>query len=625
MKREQIRIILRRLREGAYVTARELASELGLSEKTTRSRLAELDAVLQSHGARIEAKHGAGYTLIIYSLDEYGHFLASVGRGSSQIPQTSDERVRYILERLVASGDAYLSTDNIAQEIYASKQTIYHDLAEVERILVSERLSLERRPGYGIRIRGSELSIRTLMVNRLLSSISDETYLEIRRFLLSVVTFTDYHATDNSLDEICLYIYAMLRRLKEGHRIDDGSLPSVDAEAVKSTASSLATILEGSLREPLPVIERRYLEVILLSKRSTASGQEIVIPSDILKLAADMIASVEASFGLNLAHDLDFLMMLSRHLTLLANRITLGIQERNPLLPDIKRNFGLAWTAASQACGIADRHFDAHLIEDEVGFIALIFDIPIERRRVERRKKSIILVCATGTSSSQLLKYRFNAAFGDLISTLHVTSLQNLRNLNVAEYDYIFTTTPIEEKMPIPVVEVGYFLESTDVSDVRHFFVSSGLPSPNEFFRQDLFIPRLRARDKDEALRIMCAQVESRAEINGDLYELVLQREALANTSYGHLAAIPHPRRIVSEESLCCVGILDHPISWGDGNDVQIVFLISVGRNSKNRLDYFYQMLARFLFDSKSVRALIKRRDYTQLISTMQTIGEAIS
>lgn len=629
MRQEQTRMLMRRIREGEYVTARELAGELGLSEKTTRARLAELSSSLRAHGARIEAKHGAGYTLVVEDRDDYERFVASVGREDArpraQLPQTSEDRVRYILRRLIESGDAYLSTDSVAQQIFASKQTVYQDLAEVERILVSERLSLERRPGYGIRARGPELSVRSLMVDHLLDDSFDETYLKIRHFLHSVVAFTGYHTTDNNFNEICLYIYAMLQRLGEGHPIDGDSLPSADSETVRDAASSLATMLEGFLGRPLPLLEKRYLEVILLSKRSTASDQGIVVPSDILKLAADMIASVEGTFGLDIAHDLDFLMMLSRHLALLANRVALGIQERNPMLPDIKRNFGLAWTVASQACGVAERHFGARLTEDEVGFVALIFDMPIEQRRIERRKKSIILVCATGTSSSQLLKYRFNAAFGNLISTLHVTSLQGLRSLNIAEYDYIFTTTPIREKMPIPVVEVGYFLESADMSDVRQLFASSDLPDPEGFFREDLFIPHVRAEDKAGALRVMCERVESRVKIDGDLYDLVLQREALANTSYGNLAAIPHPRKIASEESLCCVGILDRPIPWGAGHDVQVIFLISVGRRSRHRLDYFYQMLARFLFDSKSVRHLIKRRDYAQLASTMKTIGEDIS
>lgn len=63
MVSRQISDIYRRLSEDEYQTAEALAEELGVSSKTVRKQLKNLNELLSEYGVFVESKHGTGYRL----------------------------------------------------------------------------------------------------------------------------------------------------------------------------------------------------------------------------------------------------------------------------------------------------------------------------------------------------------------------------------------------------------------------------------------------------------------------------------------------------------------------------------------------------------------------------------
>ena len=87
MNRWQMQQLLGLLDEQSYRTADSLAEMLGVSEKTTRSRLKELDENLKACGAAIEAKPRYGYRLQIMDEEAYRRWSVSDGEAAA-IPET---------------------------------------------------------------------------------------------------------------------------------------------------------------------------------------------------------------------------------------------------------------------------------------------------------------------------------------------------------------------------------------------------------------------------------------------------------------------------------------------------------------------------------------------------------
>ena len=106
MNRWQMQQLLGLLDEQSYRTADSLAEMLGVSEKTTRSRLKELDENLKACGVAIEAKPRYGYRLQIMDEEAYRRWSVSDGEAAA-IPETMAERVRYLLQFLLRQ-DGYV-------------------------------------------------------------------------------------------------------------------------------------------------------------------------------------------------------------------------------------------------------------------------------------------------------------------------------------------------------------------------------------------------------------------------------------------------------------------------------------------------------------------------------------
>lgn len=154
--RERVREFLRAVHDAgpSGVSADSLAKELGTSTRSLRSWANE---------AREEIGPAATLTLLrgfyriqVHNQAEFEDLVSPKHRlGWSAIPQEHGERVSYLIKELVSSNE-WFTVEQLAATLFVSERTVSKDLAEVERRLARYRLSLERRPHYGIRVAGGE-------------------------------------------------------------------------------------------------------------------------------------------------------------------------------------------------------------------------------------------------------------------------------------------------------------------------------------------------------------------------------------------------------------------------------------------------------------------------------------
>ena len=97
-------------------------------------------------------------------------------------------------------------------------------------------------------------------------------------------------------------------------------------------------------------------------------------------------------------------------------------------------------------------------------------------------------------------------------------------------------------------------------------------------FSQDLFIPSLKARDKDGVIEELVDQlVSSGLGVNRDvILNTVREREKNWTTAIGSGVAVPHGRSLVVRDLTIVFGRSDEGIEFGadDGDPVRLFFLI---------------------------------------------------
>ena len=130
----------------------------------------------------------------------------------------------------------------------------------------------------------------------------------------------------------------------------------------------------------------------------------------------------------------------------------------------------------------------------------------------------------------------------------------------------------------------------------------------------------MEARTKEEALKELVSRVEKLHPLPDGFYEAVCKREKMAHTCMGNRVAMPHPCKVLTEDTFVSVAILKEPIQWDEVHEVQAVFLVSVSRQKKKQLQEFYATTARLLLDEQRIGQLIQERTYQSLTENLKTV-----
>ena len=641
--------IYRRLSEKEYQTAEALAEELKVSSKTIRKQLKNLNELLCDYGVYVESKHGSGYRLVVECLrkqKELEELMQERELQESAIPNSSGERVEYLLEYLL-NAEGYVKLDELSEMLYISKKTLTGNLKEVENLLGEYHLQLQRKPNHGIRIEGREFNRRLCIAGFVAKKIQlaeklggDQDVTEeiqwINQCVRDCLSRNSFDISSVSFHNLILHIQIAILRMRGGHYVP---MAESDGEKVRNKkayriAEEILSRIKDRFQVEFPDSEIEYIAIHLEGKKmliNTTAAEEkegnLIINQEISDLVGFMLSAVYDAFKFDFRDDLELRMSLSQHLVPLVVRIQHDMKLTNPLLKDIKERYSLAYSMATTSCVILNHKFHKIVKEDELGYIALLFALALERKKTEIAKKNILLVCASGKGSAQLLLYRYKTEFGPYINKISVCDVGRIGEQDFTDIDYIFTTVPIPVKVPVPIQEVEYFLKNSDIQAVKRTLLGKTDSPVLDIYPKELFLPHMKFSNKDEALQVLCGFVYERGLVPKEFLDSVRAREVLAKTSFGNLVAMPHPIEVMGKQPFVCVAVLDEPILWlSDTPDslIQVIFLVSVANYEHFDVQKFYQVTARLLLDGGSMKELIQNQDYDTLKNLLLKVEEQV-
>lgn len=628
-RRQQL--LFSKLTGNEYITAAELAKQMGLSEKTVRTRVKELDKELLPCGARIISKQGHGYRISITDSLLYQELIKSLSADGNALPTSSQERILYLLSCLLNSRD-YVKLDDLSSFLFVSRNVLTGDLKKAEDMLSKYGVRLVRKPYYGIRAEGTEFDKRLCISNYLMKPDfilqghrrrSTDEMKSIGDTLLSCIREHNIKLSEVLFQNLIIHIYIASKRMKAGLSITEKEADFFQislGEKEMAIAHDLGKGLEASLGIVFSEPEIKYLAIHLAGKRSIGEddGERLKpeIPRRLMDLITEMLQSVYDSFKIDFRQNQELILSLSQHMVPLDIRIRYDMGIDNPLLEETKKNYFLAYAIARQACIVLNEHYHKSLSEDEVGFIALLFALALEQEKGNNGRKNILIVCASGKGSAQLLTYRYKEEFGNYLNQVYTCNTHELDHFDLSKVDYIFTTVPLEISVPVPVISVKDFLGDREILAVKKILFMGNKSFLYEFYDRRLFFTDIRGESKEEIIDELCRRISTVRELPKGFYEAVLKREKLAQTDFGNLTAFPHPYKTLTEESFVCVGILRKPILWNT-NQVQAVFLVSIGEEEQEQLQAFYQLTMNLLLNQRGVLRLIKEASFDTLIELL--------
>jgi PTS system nitrogen regulatory IIA component len=149
----------------------------------------------------------------------------------------------------------------------------------------------------------------------------------------------------------------------------------------------------------------------------------------------------------------------------------------------------------------------------------------------------------------------------------------------------------------------------------------------SEFFEEDLFLPALKAKDKEGALKEMVEGLVKAGRIKeGDiLLEMLRQREHLGSTGIGRGVAVPHGRTLAITRLAVVFGRSEGGIDFDamDGKPVHLVFLTVAPPQERSNL--YLPVLGKIVEMVKSAktrRRLLSAADFDEVAEILEEADE---
>ncbi|RBP95439.1 BglG family transcriptional antiterminator /transcriptional regulator [Cytobacillus firmus] len=635
VSKRQKDIVLSLMKAKEPVSAEWMAKELGVSDRTIRNEIKELQSQGSSLGIIIESVRGKGYLLNIKDYEmfekEY-NYNANEAIDENKLDFSEQEnRVLYILKRFLLEKEP-IKIETLEEELFVSKPKVQNDLKIVREILESYQLKLVTRPHYGTQVEGDEYMKRLCLSNYILSRnsnliiesnsfhfLDEKLFEKIKEIIIKKVNEYKIEISDIALENLATHITIGCKRIEEGFVIENlehdltGKYPFE-----KIVANEIVKEVEAFTGFKFPKSEINYIIVHLLGTKLIHKNtlKEFSQFDELGSIMHCMLERLKTDLNWDFYEDEEFIQGLTLHIRPAMNRLRYNMNIRNPLLNEIKMKYPSAFEGAAIASRCIEEYLEIEVGEHEIAYIALHIGVALERMKTRQKMpKRVIVVCASGVGSARLLYYRLQNVFNDEIDIVASTNYYQLKEYDLSSIDFIISTIPIKEDLDVPVQVVNTFLGEEDIEKIREG-ISPVKKNEEQSYLDDsrVFIHK-NFEDKESVIRFLCEELCRQRLVSKEYVNSVLEREELAPTSFGNLVAIPHPLSPVTEETFWTICTLKKPIEWTDKHMVQFICLLNIRKvPNKDDLESMYKRLIALIENSATVKKILKSESAEEII-----------
>lgn len=625
------------MQQNDYMKSEEIIKSLSISARTLRDDLAKYKQYFQDHGIVIESKHGTGYRLVVVDENKYYDLITKLLREEEDaqrlLPVYPEDRITYLI-KLFLSTKEYVKLDDIADQMFISRSTLQSDMKEVKERLQFFHIDLISKPGHGLKIEGSEMHLRSCISQYFFhTEAMDDLFLKrnhmdaqqsrIRDILFDTLNETDFRLTDIGFQNLIIHISIALLRIHEPIKdsLDYGELKQNKEYQI---AQQLIHRINEAFDVHLEEVETFYITIHLMGKKTMQYHKEYAITQEIETLLENIFKTIMIQYGYDFSSDFELYTVLALHFQPMLNRLRYGLMIQNPLLDEIKQENTAAFEIAVLAAQVIEEQMSFLLSEAEIGYLALHFALAMERvNKQYQRKKNILIVCASGAGSSQILLYKIKQRFKDYLDKTTVIELYKLKAIDQTQYDLILSTVPIPFTTSIPVIQVQYFLNGKDAAAVYDALKKEPeeMSFVDAYFKENLFFKDIKGKTKEAVLHEMITRCSLFVPLPKGLEESILEREQYASTEFGNMVAMPHPMKAMMETPFVAVAVLPKPIRWHK-QQVRYVFLMCMSQEVNDQIHLFHETISALVFDKNNLQRFEKDMSIKQLKGILNQIVE---
>ena len=633
--------ILNCLLSGETYTILQIAANVGLSEKTVRTKIDQMNRWLTQHDmGRIEKKQGTGIWL---EMDErqWKNLQAYLDRGQSldSAVQPDDRRKQVIGKLLKLKSGQTTTLAQLADSLYLSAPTIGGLLREVSPWFEERSLKIASIRSKGVCLVGDEYNFRIAIKDYIIELMPEvmEALLasyapgidisRIRRIVLEAENAWRVELADTSFKMVWIMACLSMARRRLGDKAEFSTREeNIEHYNEYSFAESIYQRIEQAYEIKISDDDTVLLAVLLLSARKLKNFSSIQdtdyarqYDRDLGKFVRLVIETIDSVLDIDLSEDQLLYESLLLHMRSAIFRMKYSTAVGDNISKYVKSEYKQTFLATWSTSNLFEEYYDVQVTEDELAGIALYIQAAIIRRK-KGKPLTALLISEGGMAASQLNIERLKYSISE-ITEIRAVSYHDFKLRQYQDVDVIINTSG-NEIGDDRVVSVGERLNDQGIEAIRQkvnqIFYFRKKPEfhfnnlCHQLFEVDLFLLRPKVRDKDQLITMMVKKLEDKGDVTPAYLQSVFDRERATTTSIGRGIAIPHGNMAEVNESRIVVAILEEPIVWHD-DMVDVVFLLAVKMNTKfeiRRTKQFYKDFLQLTDNDENMEA-IKRMGST--------------
>ncbi len=629
--------ILRCLLSMEVYTTMAIADNVGLSEKTVRMRLKEIEAwLVQNDYGHIQKSRGVGVWLEMNE-GQKKRLEAHLMLDKAYLFPVSqlDNRKRDLIGNLLKLKSGRITTlQQLADNLYMSPPTVGGMIKEISYWFEARNLKIVSIRSKGISLNGDEYAFRIAIHDYMIEMIPEELEIQLKLFssgidvarirgiIVDAENAWRIELADNSFKMVWVMVCLSLARRTSS---EYGGELLYREENIKnyneySFAESIYKRIEYVYQLKIREEDIIFLAVMLLSAKKIKNFANLSeknyarrYDSDLSEFVRRIIDTIGAVLEVDLSEDTILYESLFQHMRSAIFRMKYSTVTSESISKYVKKEYKQTFLATWSTSHLFEEYYDVQVTEDELAGIVLYIQAAIIRQKKGKAIRAL-LVTDRGMATSQLTVEMLKYSVPEILD-IQVTGFHDFKSVQYPEIDVIINAseTEITDKRTVNVGarmdEQGIKAVRQKVAQISRFrkkqeFHFSGLC--HELFEVDLLLIRPKVENKEQLIRLMVKKLEDKGDVTSDYLESVLERERATTTSIGHGIAIPHGNMTAVNESRIVVAILDEAISWHDDR-VDVVFLLAVKMTTNfeiRRTKQFYKDFLRLTDNEANFTAM---------------------
>lgn len=259
---------------------------------------------------------------------------------------------------------------------------------------------------------------------------------------------------------LVLHLGLAIKRIQNGFAMDLRTPLELGPSSLEyQTAVKILDRLEAKMHLKFADKEAEFVALHLKSEQGTAQilQQTRLTKNEIEIQLVQVLQVLDQELELELAQDQILLDGLMLHFIPLLARLQQCESLENPLLAEIKAKH-------PQILAITIKYFSQmplfeqyHMTEDEWAYLALHVIAALERH-YNAQKARVLVICATGQGSAQMIKNRLEHEFGAKLNIQAVISYYEFSKYDLSGIDLVISALNLGNMVfNIPVVQVSVF------------------------------------------------------------------------------------------------------------------------------------------------------------------------